>query len=371
MLASEIISEINRQVPERLQESWDNCGLQLGDANQSVNRVMVALEMTHGVIDEAIEKRCEMIITHHPFFFTSIRSLDFTSVRGKLVQRLIENKLIVYSAHTNLDQMPFGISDALAKRLGLESIKFLQGTSVIKGYKLSTYVPETHAKEVLFSMMEAGAGTLRNYTHCSFALEGIGTFRALHGARPFFGEVNQLAEVKEIKLEVLVTDVNREQVIREMLKAHPYEVAAYDLFAMENSLGETGYGMVGERGESISLADYADELANKFACPISIYGDRNRQVKTISCCGGEGADLIPIAAGSSDLYVTGDIRASKAQMAIEAGLALLVLPHRETEKPGVEQFQELLQEWFSDLKIFGSNADDLLEMSWAIPFAER
>lgn len=371
MLASEIVSIINLRVPERLQESWDNCGLQLGDEKRSVERMMVALEITHGVIDEAIEKQCEMIVTHHPFFFTPIRSLDFTSVRGKLAQRLIENKIIVYSAHTNLDQMPFGISDALAKRLGIESTRFLQGTSAIKGYKLSTYVPSTHAKEVLFAMLEAGAGTLRNYTHCSFSLEGVGTFRAQQGARPFLGEVNHLAEFKEMKIEVLVTDLNRERVIREMLRTHPYEVAAYDLFIMENPLDETGYGMVGERFEPISISDYADELASIFNCPISIYGDRNRQVKTISCCGGEGADLIPIAARTSDLYVTGDIRASKAQMAMEAGLALLVLPHRETEKPGIDQFQGLLQEWFSDLRIFGSNADDLLEMSWAIPFAER
>ncbi len=371
MLASEIIDGINRRIPERLQESWDNCGLQLGDENQSVKRVMVALELTHGVIDEAIEKKCEMIVTHHPFFFTPIRSLDFTSFRGRLAHRLIENQILVYSAHTNLDQMPFGISDALAKQLGIENCGFLQSTSTVKGYKLSTYVPETHSKEVLFAMLEAGAGTLRNYTHCSFSTEGSGTFRAQHGARPFLGEVNHLAEFKEIKLEVLVTDLNRDQVIREMLHAHPYEVAAYDLFVMENGLDETGYGMVGDRTESISIAEYADEIAKKFACPVMICGDRERQVKTISCCGGEGADLISLAAKHSDLYVTGDIRASKAQMAIEAGLALLVLPHRETEKPGVDQLQDLLKEWFADLIVFGTDADDVIETSWAVPFAER
>lgn len=371
MLASEIIAGIKRRIPEDFQESWDNCGLQLGDRNQRVERLMVALEVTDGVIDEAIEKNCEMIITHHPFFFTSIRSLDFTSFRGKLAQRLIENKILVYSAHTNLDQMSFGISDALAKTLGLSNYVFLQSTSAVKGYKLSTFVPESYSKEVLFAMLGAGAGTLKNYTDCSFSTEGIGTFRAQRGARPFLGQVNHLAEFKEIKLEVLVTNLNRDQVIAEMLKAHPYEVAAYDLIALENGLDETGYGMVGQVEKPISIASYADELAKKFACPVEIHGDRERLVTVISCCGGEGADLIPLAAKCSDLYVTGDIRASKAQMAVEAGLPLLVLPHRETEKPGIDQFRALLKEWFVNLTVFATDADDVVETSWAIPLADR
>jgi dinuclear metal center YbgI/SA1388 family protein len=371
MLASEIIDGINQRVPEGLQESWDNSGLQLGDKNQLVERVMVALEVTDGVIDEAIDRNCQMIVTHHPFFFSPIQSLDFTSFRGKLAHRLIENKICVYSAHTNLDQMPFGISHALARQLGLKNCGFLQNTSTIRGYKLSTFVPENYSKEVLFAMLEAGGGTLRNYTHCSFSTEGIGTFRAQGGARPFLGEVNHLAEFKEIKLEVLVTDLNRDQVIHAMLKAHPYEVAAYDLLAMENALDQTGYGMVGELEESYSLADYAEEVAKSFACPVRIHGDREKLVKTVSCCGGEGADLIPLAAAHSDLYVTGDIRASKAQVAIEAGLTLLVLPHRETEKPGVDQLLTLLKEWFDDLIIFGTEADDVVETSWTISLADR
>ena len=288
MLASEIIDGINERIPESLQESWDNCGLQLGDKNQQVERVMVALEVTHGVIDEAIEKKCQMIITHHPFFFTPIRSLDFTSFRGKLARRLIENEMLVYSAHTNLDQMPFGISDALAKQLGIGKYAFLQGTSAGKDYNVSTD-----------------------------------------------------------------------------------ELVTYELIAMENSLHETGYGMVGELEKSCSLAAFANDVAKNFACPVLIHGDRDRQVKVISCCGGEGADLIPLAAACSDLYVTGDIRASKAQMAIEAGLALLVLPHRATEKPGVDQFQALLEAWFADLTVFGTNSDDVVETSWAISFADR
>lgn len=370
MLVKEIIGKINGEIPESLQESWDNCGLQLGDQDQNVERILVALEVTDEVIDEALESQCQMIVTHHPFFFAPIKRLDFQSFRGRLAKRLIDHEIAVYSAHTNFDQMPFGVSDALGEWMGLSNRRILQRVAGIKGYKLSTYVPGTHAKDVLSAMMEAGAGTLGKYTHCSFSTEGIGTFRALHGAKPFLGEVDNLAEFKEMKVEVMVTDANKDRVVEAMLAAHPYEVAAYDLFLMKNAVAEFGYGSVGELNESMALSTYADQMAKKFGCPVMIHGDQNREVQTISCCGGDGADLIPLAAAKSDLYLTGDIRASRAQMAIEAGLPLLVVPHYKTEKPGVIRFAQLLESWFDELQIVQTKQDDLVQTSWTTPFAE-
>lgn len=371
MLAKEIIRIINSHVPERLQESWDNCGLQIGDGNREVKKMLVALEVTDRVISEAIQNGCEMIVTHHPFFFTPIKSLNFLNYRGRLAKRLIDAEMIVYAAHTNYDQMPFGISDALGEWLELENRRMLQQTAGLKGYKLATYVPDTHAKDVLFAMLEAGAGSLGNYSHCSFSTDGIGTFRALHGAKPFLGEVNNLAEFKEVKVEALVKESNKKQVIEAMLKVHPYEVAAYDLIAMENKLDDTGYGCVGELSEAVVLADYAERLSKKWGCPIMIHGNRERVVQTVSCCGGDGADMIPIAAGKSDVFVTGDVRASRAQMAIEAGIPLLVAPHYKTEKPGADRLADLLADWLEGVEVLKTEQDDLVETSWATPFAER
>lgn len=370
MLAKEIIRIINNKIPERLQESWDNCGLQVGDVNCEVRKILVALEVTDSVISEAIEQECQMIVTHHPFFFTPIKSLDFQTYRGKLAKRLINAQTLVYSAHTNYDQMPFGVSDALGEWLELDQRQILKQTAGLKGYKLATYVPDTHAQDVLFAMLDAGAGSLGNYTHCSFSTEGIGTFRALHGAKPFLGEVNNLAEFKEVKVEVLVTEVNKTQVIQAMLKAHPYEVAAYDLFAMENALDEAGYGCVGVLKSPMVLADYADRLSQKWNCPIMIHGNPEKSIQTVSCCGGDGADLIPIAARVSDVYITGDVRASRAQMAIEAGIPLLVAPHYKTEKPGADRLADLLDIWLEEVSILKTDRDDLVETTWATPVAK-
>jgi dinuclear metal center YbgI/SA1388 family protein len=371
MFAKEIIRIIDHKIPERLQESWDNCGLQLGDVNQEVKRIMVVLEVTEAVVAEAIANECQMIVTHHPFFFTPIKTLDFTSFRGRLAKRLIDHGILVYSAHTNYDQMPFGVSDALGEWLGLENRRILQRTKGLSGYKLATFVPETHAKEVLFAMLEAGAGTLGHYSHCSFSTEGIGTFRAHQGAKPFLGQVNHLAEFKEIKVEAMVTEGNKNQVIEAMLKAHPYEVAAYDLVVMENDLSQAGYGMVGQLAEPVEIGQWAEDLAKRWSCPIMVHGDRQAQVQTVSCCGGEGADLIPYAARQSQVYVTGDVRASRAQMAIEAGLAVLVVPHYKTEKPGAVRLAGLLSDWLEGVDIVQTDRDDLVRTSWAIPFAEE
>jgi len=371
MLAQEIIQIINKEIPERMQESWDNCGLQIGDVNRVVKKILVALEVTDQVITEAIEQDCQMIVTHHPFFFTPIKSLNFQTYRGRLAKRLIDAQMLVYAAHTNYDQMPFGVSDALGEWMGLKNRRFLSPTTGLKGYKLSTYVPESHAKDVLFAMLEAGAGSLGNYTHCSFSTEGIGTFRALHGAKPFLGEIDNLAEFKEIKVEAIVTESNKKKVVAAMLAAHPYEVAAYDLFLMENALDEAGYGIVGELGNSMTIAEFAQSLAVKWNCPLMIHGDRNAEARTVSCCGGDGGDLIPVAARVSDVYVTGDVRASRAQMAIEAGIPVIVAPHYKTEKPGADRLAQLLGQWLEEVNVVKTERDDLVETSWVSPFAKE
>lgn len=134
MKMNELIAEIEVIAPRELEEEWDNSGMQINMGNQEVNRVLIALEITKGVIAEAMMKDIDFIITHHPLLFHKIDVVDYNTITGNYVIDLIKAGISVYSAHTTFDDAFGGNNEYLADILGLSRIRRIKNKrTALKG----------------------------------------------------------------------------------------------------------------------------------------------------------------------------------------------------------------------------------------------
>ena len=231
----DIARAIESQAPLQLQESWDNCGLQVGSMSSTVQRVLTALDVTPEVVAEAIEQQIDAIVTHHPMIFKGIKSINIDTIQGKMIRDLLCHTINVYSAHTNLDVTAGGLNDEVAIRLGLQDIQGLEETGRDVAYKVAVYVPITHSEQLRQAMGNAGAGHIGAYSHCSFSVAGEGRFLPLEGTNPFIGQVGAIETVPEERVETVVPKKLLGQVLAAMKESHPYEEIAYDIVALENA----------------------------------------------------------------------------------------------------------------------------------------
>ena len=217
-----VINAIEDFAPRALQESYDNAGLQAGDATNICTGVLLTLDVNENTVTEAKEYGLNCIISHHPLLFKGIKSISPDTPTGRILIDAISNGITIYSAHTNLDNARFGVSNRMAQMLGLSGIRTLQPQSATL-VKLAVFVPEAHADKVRDAMADAGAGAIGDYDRCSYSLEGTGRFRAATGANPFVGEIGEIHQEAETKIEVIAPRRLSGRIIRAMLDAHPYE----------------------------------------------------------------------------------------------------------------------------------------------------
>ncbi|MDF2548179.1 MAG: Nif3-like dinuclear metal center hexameric protein [Anaerosolibacter sp.] len=362
-----IINLIEGVAPVHLAEPWDNVGLQVGNPDREVHRVMVCLEVTEAVIDEAIEKRVDMIITHHPLIFKAIKSICASDPVGKLLHKLIRHDIILYCAHTNLDTAVGGTNDVLAQALNLEDVIFLKKTYQEIFYKLVVYVPETHIELVRASICEAGGGHIGDYRYCTYQTMGTGTFMPLKGSNPYIGKENELEKVAEYRLETIVSHKNLKVVIQKMKESHPYEEAAYDVFALNNNIESFGMGRMGMLKERIKLSLLCDELKLKLGLGhIKVAGDVNRWIQKVALCTGSGAEFIYDAhKAGCDCFITGDVKYHDAQYAAQLGIAVIDAGHFETEDFACKIIAQTLREMSKQLNY---HIDIVPSMTYINPF---
>ncbi|KXG75896.1 Nif3-like dinuclear metal center hexameric protein [Thermotalea metallivorans] len=357
-----IINFIENFAPSPLAERWDNVGLQIGDRDKAIHRVMVCLEVTDAVIDEAVSKNIDMIITHHPLIFKPVKSIRWDDPIGRMIQRLIRQDIVLYCVHTNLDVADGGTNDAIALALNMEEIKPLTNTYKEKFFKLAVFVPESHVEAVREAMCSAGAGHIGNYSHCTFQTLGIGTFQPLEGSNPFIGTRNTLERISEYKLETIVSHKMLHPTIEKMLKAHPYEEVAYDVFALENEVDARGMGRIGVLREPVKLSIFCEKIKSKLELQtIRIAGDANRFVRKIALCTGSGSEFIYDAyQAGCDCYITGDVKYHDAQYALQLGIAVIDAGHFETEnfacKMIAQYLGEMARQQKYDIEIMESTA---------------
>lgn len=341
----DITGIMEEHFPLWLAESWDNCGLQIGSREALVNRVIVALDMDEAILDLAIEKNAELIITHHPFFFKGIKSIDYSTPLGRMIQKSIKAGISIYSAHTNLDAGEQGLNQVLAELLGLGEIEPLYMDKQEELYKLVVFVPATHAQQVREAINQAGAGHTGAYSDCSFRVRGTGTFRPAEGCNPFIGKTGMLEEADEYRLETVVYKRDLQRIIKIMQEAHPYEEVAYDIYKLNNQGKIFSLGRKGSWPESISLQDCAEQVKSKLKLKnVRVVGDLKRSIKKAAVVSGSGASLIDeVIRQGIELFITGDLKYHEARDAEARGLSVIDAGHQESEEIIVPYLCDMLQ----------------------------
>lgn len=346
MKVQTILNSLEKRVPRHLAESWDNVGLMVGRRNMDVTGILTVLDVTEAAIDEAIAKQCNLIISHHPLIFKGLKQVTSDSALGRMVEKLIKHDIAVYSAHTNLDVAPGGLNDLAASQLGLRDVSGLETVSSEGLCKLACFVPDTHTEAVLKAMGDAGAGHIGNYSHCGFYSEGTGTFLPLDGAHPFIGEVGQIEQVKEHRVETVVPDALLSTVLRAMKDAHPYEEVAYDVYSLKEPAIVNTIGRQGVLEQPVNLKSFMALVEGAFPRGHVRYGGaRVEKIKKIALCTGSGAEFIKVAAkNGADAYVTGDVKYHDMQLAKELGIVVADVGHFGTEIGAAKLLADMVNE---------------------------
>jgi len=306
---ADIIKHLESWAPLAYQESYDNAGLLVGEAHQPVTSVLVSLDTTEQVIDEAIRKNCNLVVAHHPIIFKGLKKINTDSYIGRAVIKAIRHKVAIYAIHTNLDNVREGVNFQIARRLGLQNVRILAPKQQLL-QKLTVFVPETDTPALLEALYQAGAGMIGNYSGCSFRVAGTGTFIPGETAYPYIGQANQPEEVTENRVEVMFPIQLTSRVLAAMRQAHPYEEVAYYLTSLENENQEVGSGAIGTLPEPVPEADFLSFLKNQMQTGCIRYTALGQKpVQKVAVCGGAGIFLLhnAIRAGA-DVFVTADVK---------------------------------------------------------------
>jgi len=344
MQCKEVIKYIEGWAPKGIAWENDNVGLQIGNPESKIKNIMLSLELTDKVIEQAIEKKCNLIITHHPIFYRPLKKLNFSTDNiSKQIDKIIKRNINLYSAHTNLDFTKDGVSFQLAKRIQLNNIKFLKNLSENQ-VKLAVFVPISNLGKVAEAIHNAGGGIIGEYSHCSFRTEGTGTFRGSDQAKPAFGNAGELETVKEIKLEILIDEWRLNTVINAMNLAHPYEEVAYDIITLKNENVNYGMGAVGELQKSLTESEFLELIATKLKADNLRYTPgKKSKIKTVAVCGGACIELLEYAIEKNvDAFITADLKYHNFQDA-EGKLFVIDAGHYETEIPVLDEIQRRLK----------------------------
>jgi dinuclear metal center YbgI/SA1388 family protein len=351
MHVREITKILEDIAPLDLQEGYDNAGLLTGNPDQEVTGVLCTLDVTQEVLDEAIALQANLIVSHHPLIFGSLKSLTGRNATEQILIRAIKNDIAVYAAHTNMDNVSEGVNRMISEKLGLEKVRILSPQRGLLS-KLVTFVPEAHADKVREVIFSAGAGHIGNYDSCSYNLSGTGTFRGGESTNPFVGEKGKLHHENEIRIETIVPKNIMSKVLSAMIAAHPYEEVAYDVYPLENSLTSVGAGMIGELRTPLQKEEFLVLLKTTFNIPVIRYAGKENQVfKRIAVCGGAGSFLLSKAIREkADVFITGDI---KYHQFFEPGNQIMLcdIGHYESEQFTKELFYTLLTKKISNFAV--------------------
>lgn len=346
MKIKDITNTIAAFAPPQYQESYDNAGLLFGNADWEVTGVLLTLDTTEAVIDEAIEKGCNLVVAHHPIVFGGLKKINGNNYVERVAIKAIKNDIAVYAAHTNLDNVRYGVSEMMGRQLQLENCRVLSPKKELLA-KLYTFVPTAQADTVLNALFAAGAGHIGNYSECSFEVAGRGGYKAGEGTTPFAGEVGQRHLEPETKVEVIFPLYLESRVIQALVASHPYEEVAYDIVKLGNAYNEVGSGLIGELPEAMDEIAFLQLVKEKFRTGCVRYTPlRGKPVKKVALCGGAGSFLLKgaIAAGA-DAYISADFKYHEFFDA-ENQLIIADVGHFESEQFTVELFYHILTEKF-------------------------
>ncbi len=346
MQISHIINFLETIAPPSLQESYDNAGLITGMPEWECTGAIISLDITEDVIEEAIQNNCNLLIAHHPIVFKGLKRINGKDYVSRNIIQAIKKDLAIYAIHTNLDNVIEGVNGKIAKMIGLSDCQVLM-PQVGRLKKLICFVPEAQLSTVRESIFAAGAGQIGRYAGCSFSVSGTGSFTAGEGTNPYVGSIGQQHFEKEARLEVVFPAHIQGKVVSAMIKAHPYEDVAYDIYTMDNDHPEYGSGLTGLLAKPMEENAFLGLLKETFQIPVIRHsGLRDKPIQRVSLCGGAGSFLISNAiANKSDIFLTADLKYHDFFEADDR-IVLADIGHFESEQFTTDLVYGLLKEKF-------------------------
>lgn len=309
MKIAEIIHTLEELAPLQLQESYDNSGLLCGNGDETVTGVLLSLDCIEAVVEEAIQKKCNLIVSHHPIIFSGLKKITGQNYIERTIINAIKNDIAIYAIHTNLDNVSHGVNAKLCEVIGLKNPKILQEKINLLN-KLVTYAPINAADKVRNALFDAGAGSIGNYSDCSFNVEGKGTFKGNENSHPAIGKKGELHFENEMRIEVVFESWRRNNILTALKNNHPYEEVAYDIYSLNNSLQTTGSGMIAELEHETDEKEFLQSVKQKLNCGIIKHTKLiGKKVRKVAVCGGSGSFLLENAMkAGADVFITSDYK---------------------------------------------------------------
>jgi len=346
MLLKEITQYIESIAPLAFQESYDNSGLLIGNPSDEVSGILISLDITEAIINEAISKNLNLIVAHHPIIFSGLKKLNGKNYIERCVAKAIKNDIAIYVAHTNLDSVFGGVNSKICDKLKLQNCQIL---APVPGFlkKLVTFVPTADAEKVRKALFDAGTGNIGNYDSCSFNQSGLGSFRGNEQANPYVGEKNQLHFEEETRIETIFPKHIQTRVIQSLLNAHPYEEVAYDIYPLDNEFNQAGIGMIGELHSPVDELEFLQKVKETFHCSVVKHTQLlGKPIRKVAVCGGSGSSYLSKAiAQKADVFISGDFKYHQFFDA-EQQIIIADIGHFESEQFTKEVFYELLTKKF-------------------------
>ena len=346
MLLSGILQYLDEQAPFALQENYDNSGLIIGGQNTEIHSALICLDITEETMQEAVDRKCDLVISHHPMIFQGLKRITGLTATERLVALAIRENIAVIALHTNLDNHPSGVNRLLCQKLDILNPRILRP---MEGQlrKLVTFCPKSHADRVRSALFAAGAGHIGNYDSCSFNSNGRGSFRALSGSNPFVGVLNELHFEEEERMEVIYPQYIEKQLLTSLVASHPYEEVAYDIYPLSNRIPNAGAGMIGELASPLDPSEYLNKVKMTLSLGCLRHTELpDKMISKIAVCGGSGSFLIGDAlSAGADLYLTGDIKYHDFFIP-EKRMLLADIGHYESEQFTKELIYTLLKKKF-------------------------
>ncbi|MCP4439152.1 MAG: Nif3-like dinuclear metal center hexameric protein [Aureispira sp.] len=353
-----VLNYLEEIAPSAYQESYDNAKLIVGNANAELTGILVCLDSIEAIIDEAIEKGCNLVVAHHPIVFSGLKQITGRNYIERVILKAIKNDIAIYAIHTNLDNVIYnGVNSKIAEKLGLQNTQILAPKKGIL-QKLYTFVPKDKANELKKALFAAGAGQIGNYDECSFGVEGVGTFRGGEGTNPTVGDIGKRHQEAEQKIEVIFPAHLQSRVVRALIQAHPYEEVAYDVIALENQYMQVGSGMVGELAEAVDSQQFLKNLKEKMQTACVRYTNLcKKNIKRIAICGGAGSFLLKNAIrAKADIFITGDYKYHQFFDA-DGQIIIADIGHFESEQFTIDLLYDLLMQKFTTFAIYRTSVN--------------
>ncbi|MFN3918065.1 MAG: Nif3-like dinuclear metal center hexameric protein [Flavobacteriales bacterium] len=351
MKIKEVTQFLEKIAPLNYQESYDNSGLLTGNPEEKVKGILTTLDCTEEVIEEAIQKGLNLVVAHHPIIFSGLKKLIGKNYIERTIIKAIKNDIAIYAIHTNLDNIKRGVNFKIADKLGLSDVKVLAPKSEILE-KLVVFVPNTHVDEVMNTLFDAGAGHIGEYSECSYSLNGKGTFKAAENTNPHVGEIGERHYEDEVRIEVILPAHNRNKILQNLLKVHPYEEVAYDLYPLKNLNPQVGSGIIGMLTEETNSLEFLKKIKHTFDSGCIKHTHIHKPtLKKVALCGGAGYFLLNDALReNADIFITADYKYHQFFDA-ENRIIIADIGHFESEQFTSELLLDILTENFSTFAV--------------------